>query len=119
MSLLLLGSEDGHPLDHRILYYQQVLHSVAYLVVGVRRETAKSPPGGAPPHPGRATPRLRCRVRPWWHRVVGASQIAVGVVLIVVNYIDYGGSSLLPGGHQEAYFLLGILVAASSIWWFG
>lgn len=91
--------------------------------MGVRRDIAKNHPGDTPPQSpqggARATPRTRGRVRPGLHRVVGASQVAAGVALIVVNYIDYSGSSLLPGGHQEAYFLLGILVAASSIWWFG
>ncbi len=64
-------------------------------------------------------PRLRSRLRPWWHRAIGAGQVIVGVASIIVNYVDYGRTSLLPGGHQELYFVAGLLVAGSSIWWFG
>lgn len=63
--------------------------------------------------------RALARQRPSWHRAVGTSQVAVGVALIVINYVDYSRSSLLPGGHQELYFVFGVLVAGSSIWWFG
>lgn len=80
-------------------------------------------PGGrttAPAPSARYTPPVSVtfRVRPLWHKVIGALLILVGAALVVINYLDYS-ADILPGGHQEAYFLLGIIVAASSSWWFG
>lgn len=42
-----------------------------------------------------------------------------GLALVVVNYLDYGDRALLPGGHQEGYFLLGLAIALSGSWWLG
>lgn len=64
-------------------------------------------------------PDLRVRVRPPWHKVAGAVLAVLGLAIVLVNFLDVDGVSILPGGHQEAYFLLGILVAGSSVWWFG
>jgi hypothetical protein len=50
---------------------------------------------------------------------VGGLSIAIGLAVIVVNYIDYADLRLLPGGHQEWYFALGFVVAASGTWWLG
>lgn len=80
----------------------------------------KSTPTNTPPAARRYTPpRLVKRIRPGWHIAVGSVQVLVGVALVIVNYGEEFGLRVLPGGHQEAYFLLGILVAGSSIWWFG
>jgi hypothetical protein len=39
----------------------------------------------------------------------------------VTNDVMLFGASttLLPGGHNELYLVLGITVAGSSLWWFG
>ena len=43
----------------------------------------------------------------------------LGLSLIVLNYIDYADANLLPGGHQDLYFIIGVALALSSMWWFG
>ena len=53
-----------------------------------------------------------------WHRVIGGLQIVLGVAIVIINYADYS-VHILPGGHQEGYFILGVALAAASIWWFG
>ena len=58
------------------------------------------------------------RIRPTWHKLIGALLIVAGAALVIINYADYS-AHILPGGHQEGYFLLGIVIAASSSWWFG
>ena len=70
---------------------------------------------------GRYTPpkRVAYRIRPRWHAVVGVVQVVFGLAIVVINYIDYANVRLLPGGHQEIYFVLGIMIAAGSVWWFG
>lgn len=59
------------------------------------------------------------RRRPRWHRVVGWLSVAVGISIVVVNDLAYGDLTLLPGGHSELYFALGLAVAASGSWWLG
>ena len=54
------------------------------------------------------------RFRPWWHRVIGALLAVVGATLVFGNY-----AAIFPGGHKEAYFLVGLLLAGTSTWWFG
>ena len=61
----------------------------------------------------------RYRHRPSWHKALGWLSIGIGIAVIVVNYIDYADLRLLPGGHQEWYFFLGLGVAASGTWWLG
>ena len=70
---------------------------------------------------GRYTPPapLQARMRPTWHKVIGAVQLLLGVAIVIINYIDYDDFHILPGGHKEAYFLLGMLIAGASSWWFG
>ncbi len=67
----------------------------------------------------RYTPPPATRFRPTWHKVVGWVQVAVGLVVVVVNYGAELGLDVMPGGHKEAYFLLGILVAGGGTWWLG
>ena len=70
--------------------------------------------------PGRYTaPAPVFRTRPRWHKALGIATALLGIGLIVVNYMDYVGSELLPGGHQDGYLLLGVLIVVSSVWWFG
>lgn len=64
-------------------------------------------------------PKRRGLLRPLWHKIVGVGLILLGVALIVTNYIDYADANLLPGGHQEGYFLLGLGVASYGTWWLG
>ena len=61
----------------------------------------------------------RYRRRPRWHRAVGWLSISIGLAVVVINYLDFADLNLLPGGHQEGYFLLGLAVAASGTWWLG
>lgn len=70
---------------------------------------------------GRYTPpaSLQARIRPAWHKAVGALLVVLGVAIVIINYIDYDNVRILPGGHQEAYFLLGMVIAGLSSWWFG
>lgn len=91
-----------------------------------RRDTAEELPSGterksaAPTPSGRYTPpaTTQQRVRPLLHKVVGGIELLAGVAIIVINYLDYS-LTILPGGHNEGYFLLGLLLAAGSMWWFG
>lgn len=51
--------------------------------------------------------------------MIGVVQLVLGVAIVAINYIDYADLRILPGGHNELYFLLGIVIAGGSIWWFG
>jgi len=117
------GGRFGQPVDHRSCATSGLLHDVAYRSWASDATSRRISRGTPSPRVPKAVPAPRReRGVGFAHGGIGpsgASQVAAGVALIVVNYIDYSGSSLLPGGHQEAYFVLGILVAASSIWWFG
>lgn len=64
-------------------------------------------------------PLLRKRYRPTWHRWTGWLQVGTGVVFVLLNYAQDFGPRLLPGGHNELYFLLGLAVAGSGSWWLG
>ena len=68
---------------------------------------------------GRYTPPARqLRSRPGWHRIAGVAQLILGVSAVVVNYLD-AAVHLLPGGHSELYFVLGLVIAGAASWWFG
>ena len=54
------------------------------------------------------------RFRPVWHKIVGGLLVVIGLTMVFANY-----ASLLPGGHKEAYFFVGMLLAGASTWWFG
>lgn len=45
--------------------------------------------------------------------------VAAGVALVLANYAQDFGPRVLPGGHNELYFLLGIMIAGSGSWWLG
>lgn len=70
---------------------------------------------------GRYTPprSSTVRIRGTRDKVIGIVLLVIGVAIVVVNYVDYDGMHLLPGGHQEYYFFLGLAIAATSMWWFG
>jgi hypothetical protein len=45
--------------------------------------------------------------------------MALGLAIVIVNYLDSEAINVLPRGHQEAYFILGVVVAATGTWWLG
>ena len=59
------------------------------------------------------------RIRPTWHKVVGAVFVFLGIVLIALNYGEDENIGVLPGGHSPLYMMAGLIIAASSLWWFG
>lgn len=67
-------------------------------------------------------PSRHVRVRPSWHKVVGFALLVLGLLIVLVNYaINLGGVPpwVLPGGHNEGYLVLGLVIAGASMWWFG
>lgn len=40
----------------------------------------------------------------------------LGVLLIVVNYAEHMNLGWMPGGHNEGYFALGIVIAGLGAW---
>lgn len=74
----------------------------------------------APAASARYTPPNRGVFRPGWHKLVGAASVVVGILVVVVNdgmyFIE---ATLLPGGHNELYLIVGLAIAASGTWWFG
>lgn len=92
------------------------------------RPTAARPPRVDRPQPepqatSRYTPpgRRSVRIRPTWHRVVGAAILVLGVTIAVLNDLIFVGAarSPLPGGHSELYLMLAFAVAGYATWWFG
>ncbi len=69
-----------------------------------------------PEHHGRYTLPVRVRFRPAWHKAVGVGVIVIGAALFVTcefnwwRIHDYGG---------HIWYMVGFLIAASSLWWFG
>lgn len=85
-----------------------------------------------PPARGRAThtpepsarytpSRPAFRIRPTAHKVLGWSLVALGIVIAVLNDVQWASSrlTLLPGGHSELYLMLALAVAAFGAWWLG
>lgn len=67
-------------------------------------------------------PQRTVRIRPAWHKAIACVLLVLGVVSARLNdAMLLGGvpTWLLPGGHNEAYLMLGIAAAVSSTWWFG
>jgi hypothetical protein len=89
-----------------------------------RRRPARAEGSGGTPEPeprlsGRVTLPPAPRFRPTWHRVTGIALVVVGVVVVALNLIDRADKSILPGGHNELYFLLGLALAGYGTWWLG
>jgi hypothetical protein len=80
---------------------------------------SRSRPGRRRPQPARRRRGYLAGMRPTWHKVVGWTLITVGLGIVIVNYLDYADLELLPGGHNEGYFLLGGLIAIAGSWWTG
>lgn len=76
-----------------------------------------------PVAPTRRTPDRRpaFRVRPTWHRWLGAGLLVFGAALLVLNDLMMLQPSLLllPGGHSELYLVAAVLTAGYSTWFFG
>ena len=71
---------------------------------------------------GRCTPAERTvRRRPRWHRALGWTGVAAGLVVIMLNDLMLLDPTvtLLPFGHAEFYLLLGLSVAGGSSWYLG
>ena len=58
------------------------------------------------------------RYRPPWHRVIGAIELALGVLLIVIYYGTGFGYHPLPGS-PVWYYAVGGALAYYSTFWFG
>ena len=80
-----------------------------------------SPEGKAPTSPtGRYTPPARpIRIRPDWHKSLGWVIVALGVVMAVVNDLAAFDIDLMPGGHNELYLLLALIIAGGGTWFLG
>ncbi len=50
-----------------------------------------------------------------WHKVTGGLLILLGVTLFILNDLEWFDIHVMPGGHNELYALLAIVIAASSI----
>lgn len=82
---------------------------------GAGARTASSPT----PSPRYTPSRPVFRVRPTSHRIIGWTVVGLAVALAIVNDVQWGGLTLLPGGHNEGYLVLAGAVAASGAWWLG
>lgn len=84
-----------------------------------RRQTNSHHNATLTTHAGRVseTSRLKPpRFRPRWHQAVGAGVILVGASLFFACELSLFGIHRY-GGH--IWYLVGIAVAASALWWFG
>jgi hypothetical protein len=67
-----------------------------------------------------ATRRAPVRYRPRRHRWTGQFLTAAGLLIVLLNLLtQFTRARLLPGGHSPFYLILGVVVACSSLWWFG
>ena len=62
------------------------------------------------------TPPRRAR-RPSWHKPLGLVVAVAAVALVALNdLVLIGLRTPLPGGHNELYFLSGIVLASAGVW---
>ena len=52
-------------------------------------------------------------------RVSGWALFGFGVVMLVLNFVSEFGPPVMPGGHEEYYFILGGVLAGVGAWWTG
>lgn len=85
------------------------------------RATRKESGPVKPVASSRYTPPVKSfRLRPGWHKTVGALFVALGLAVVILNDAMLGISfTLLPGGHSELYLVLGIVIAGYGTRWFG
>ena len=68
----------------------------------------------------RVTPaRSRGPFRPVSHKVIGIITIIIGLGLFAINDLALLDVNLMPGGHNEIWAPVALVIAASSMWWFG
>ena len=71
---------------------------------------------------GRYTPKKPTfRRRPIWHRIAGWVGVGLGIGVAATNdlmLMTYH-VTLLPGGHNEGYLLLGLAIASGATWFLG
>lgn len=87
-----------------------------------KRPSAAAPDESAPTSSSRYTaPQPKFRIRPKWHRLAGWFGVVLGVAIAVANdgMLIAEDLRLLPGGHQELYLILALLVAGGSTWFLG
>lgn len=74
-----------------------------------------------PAHSSRYTPpeRKPFRFRPEWHKPLGWVIVVLGVVIAVVNDLAFFDIEVMPGGHNELYLILALLVAGGGTWFLG
>ncbi|MFP5298791.1 MAG: hypothetical protein ACLGHL_07380 [Actinomycetota bacterium] len=54
-----------------------------------------------------------------WHRPTGLAMLVVGILVAVVNDLAYLNIEVMPGGHNELYLMLGVLVAGAGAYFAG
>lgn len=59
--------------------------------------------------------------RPTWHRWLALSLLLAGVSVLILNDVMLLQPSvvLLPGGHNELYLLVAVVISGFSTWFFG
>lgn len=81
-----------------------------------RRPTQQSHPLKKGESPSLVGHQPRRKGRPEWHRPLGIAVVILGVGVIVVNYGEHMNLGWMPGGHNELYFFLGLVIAALGAW---
>lgn len=76
-----------------------------------------APVAGSP----RYTPRQKkpFRFRPEWHKPLGWAIVLLGITIAVVNDLAVFDIRVMPGGHNELYLVLALLVAGGGTWFLG
>lgn len=85
------------------------------------KPTADQTPESTPTSGRYTAPTSDFRLRPRWHRWVGWLGVALGILVIVANDAMFFAETptLLPGGHNELYLMLGLAVAGAFTWFLG
>lgn len=70
---------------------------------------------------GRYTPPTKrpFRFRPDWHKPLGWAIVVLGITIAVVNDLAFFDVRVMPGGHNELYLMLGVVVAGGGTWFLG
>lgn len=78
-------------------------------------------PVSAPAASARYTPRQKkpFRFRPDWHRPVGWAIVVFAITVAVVNDLALFDIRVMPGGHNELYLVLAVLIAGGGTWFLG